>query len=164
MSLIDELPDDGTDVMIPFQGFDVVVDPESASKMDGTSIDYLETPTESGFKIDNPLDNQAAKPRPSGAPENETDRALYEKIEALIESDINPSIASHGGYVNLIDVKDNTVYIEMAGGCQGCGMASVTLKHGIERVIRKELPEVQDILDVTDHAGGENPYYASSSK
>ncbi len=66
------------------------------------------------------------------------------------------------GYIELIDVKDNTVYIQMSGGCQGCGAADVTLKAGIERMIKEEIPEVREILDVTDHAAGQNPYYSPS--
>ena len=164
MSLVDEIPTDGEDIVIPFDGFEVVIDPDSAAKMEGTTIDYVELPTESGFKIDNPLDKQAAAPRPEGAPAEGPDRDIYERVLALIESDINPGVSSHGGFVNLIDVKDSIVYIEMGGGCQGCGMASVTLKQGIEKVILAEIPEVKSILDVTEHAEGHNPYYASAAK
>jgi Fe/S biogenesis protein NfuA len=87
---------------------------------------------------------------------------LKTKVQELIESMINPAVAGHGGYIELIDVKDNTVYIQMSGGCQGCGAADVTLKAGIERMIKEEIPEVTEILDVTDHAAGQNPYYSPS--
>lgn len=87
---------------------------------------------------------------------------LKERVQALIDNSINPAVASHGGYIELIDVKDDTVYIQMAGGCQGCGAADVTLKAGIERLIKEEIPEVREILDVTDHASGRNPYYSPS--
>jgi Fe-S cluster biogenesis protein NfuA len=66
--------------------------------------------------------------------------------------------------VSLIDVKENMVYLQMGGGCQGCGMADVTLKQGIEMMIREEVPEIVDIIDVTDHAAGQNPYSAASKK
>lgn len=85
-------------------------------------------------------------------------------VEDLLESQINPSIASHGGEITLIDVKGTTIYVKLGGGCQGCGMASVTLKQGVEGVLRDAVPELDEILDVTDHAGGENPYYAPSKK
>ena len=87
---------------------------------------------------------------------------LKTKVQELIDSMINPAVAGHGGFVDLIDVKDNKVYLTMGGGCQGCGAADVTLKSGIERLIKEELPEVEEVLDTTDHASGANPYYAPS--
>ena len=84
---------------------------------------------------------------------------MKEKIQQLLDESINPAVAGHGGFVQLIDVKDNVVYIQMGGGCQGCGMADVTLKAGIERMIMEEVPEVTEVLDTTDHASGNNPYY-----
>ena len=86
---------------------------------------------------------------------------LRGKVQELIETMINPAIAGHGGYVDLIDVQDNRVYLQMGGGCQGCGAADVTLKSGIERLIKDELPEVVEVLDTTDHASGANPYYTA---
>jgi Fe/S biogenesis protein NfuA len=87
---------------------------------------------------------------------------LKTRVQELIDSMINPAVAGHGGFVDLIDVKDNKVYLQMGGGCQGCGAADVTLKSGIERLIKEELPEVEEVLDTTDHASGANPYYAPS--
>lgn len=84
---------------------------------------------------------------------------LKEKVQKLLDESVNPAVGMHGGHVELLDVKDSTVYIRMGGGCQGCGMADVTLKQGIERLIFEEAPEVTEILDVTDHASGANPYY-----
>ena len=92
------------------------------------------------------------------------DAHLREKIQYLLDTAINPAVAGHGGVVSLVDVKDRMVYLQMGGGCQGCGMADVTLKQGIETMIREELPEVVEILDVTDHAAGQNPYSAASKK
>lgn len=86
---------------------------------------------------------------------------LRSKVQEVIETMINPNIAGHGGYVELIDVRDSTVYLQMGGGCQGCGAADITLKAGIERVIKEEVPEVAEILDTTDHAAGANPYYTA---
>ncbi len=77
----------------------------------------------------------------------------------LLETRINPSVASHGGHIALVDVQDDTVYIRLEGGCQGCGMADVTLKQGIEGQIKQVVPHIQKVLDVSDHAAGENPYY-----
>ena len=84
---------------------------------------------------------------------------LATKVQGLLDSTINPAVAGHGGFVQLIDVKDNKVYLQMGGGCQGCGAADITLKSGIERLIREELPEVEEVLDTTDHGAGSNPYY-----
>ena len=86
---------------------------------------------------------------------------LRGKVQELIDTMINPAIAGHGGYLDLIDVQDNRVYLQMGGGCQGCGAADITLKSGIERLIKDELPEVVEVLDTTDHASGANPYYTA---
>jgi Fe-S cluster biogenesis protein NfuA len=81
-------------------------------------------------------------------------------ISELLDREINPAVAQHGGYVELIEVKKNNVFIRLGGGCQGCGAADVTLKQGIEKAIRNLAPRVGEILDTTDHASGRNPYYA----
>jgi len=86
-------------------------------------------------------------------------RGTKEKIQYLLAHKINPGVAAHAGFVELIDVKDNNVYIRLGGGCQGCGAADFTLRQGIEAIIRKEVPEILQVLDVTDHAAGTNPYY-----
>ena len=80
-------------------------------------------------------------------------------IQALLDERVNPAVASHGGHISLVDVQDDTVYIRLEGGCQGCGMADVTLKQGIETEIKQAVPNITAVLDVTDHAGGTNPYY-----
>ena len=84
---------------------------------------------------------------------------LKTRVQELIDTMINPAVAGHGGFVELIDVQDNRVYLQMGGGCQGCGAADITLKSGIERLIKEEIPEVAEVLDATDHAAGTNPYY-----
>ncbi len=89
---------------------------------------------------------------------------IREKVQGVIDDSINPSVASHGGVVTLLDVQGNNIFLEFGGGCQGCGMVSVTLKYGVERLLREQVPEVGQILDTTDHAAGQNPYYAPSAK
>jgi Fe/S biogenesis protein NfuA len=84
---------------------------------------------------------------------------LKTKVQDLIDTMINPAVAGHGGFVELIDVQDDRVYLQLGGGCQGCGMSDVTLKAGIERLIKDEIPEVAEVVDTTDHAAGSNPYY-----
>lgn len=87
-----------------------------------------------------------------------SENELREKIEALMESEMNPYIASHGGRIDIVDIKGTVVYVSMSGGCQGCASASMTLRHGLERLIFENIPEVTEIVDVTDHSAGVNPY------
>ena len=84
---------------------------------------------------------------------------MRRKIIQVLEDMINPAVASHGGRVDLVDYVNNNVYLRLSGGCQGCSASSATLKNGIERLLREEFPEIGDIVDVTDHESGENPYY-----
>jgi NFU1 iron-sulfur cluster scaffold homolog, mitochondrial len=85
-------------------------------------------------------------------------------VQELFDTEVNPAVAAHGGYFNLLDVQDNTVYVELGGGCQGCGMANVTLRQGVEARLREVLPEMVALVDSTDHAAGTNPYYQASKK
>ena len=87
---------------------------------------------------------------------------IRKKVLQLLEREINPAVGMHGGWVELIDVKKNSVYLRLGGGCQGCGAANATLKFGIEKSIREVIPQVGEILDTTDHAAGRNPYYQSN--
>lgn len=84
---------------------------------------------------------------------------IRKKIQDLLDNEINPSLGMHGGWVELIDVRKNSVFLRLGGGCQGCSAAGITLKMGVERAIREQIPEVGEILDTTDHAAGRNPYY-----
>jgi NFU1 iron-sulfur cluster scaffold homolog, mitochondrial len=87
---------------------------------------------------------------------------IRQKVQNLLENEINPALGMHGGFVELIDVRKNSVYLKLGGGCQGCGSARMTLKFGIEKIIRERIPEVGEIMDTTDHAAGRNPYYQPS--
>ena len=89
---------------------------------------------------------------------------IRDRVQQVLDTEVNPSIATHGGVIRLLDVTDNMVYLQLGGGCQGCGMADVTLKQGVEIAIRAAVPEVGEILDTTDHAAGQNPYYTPSKK
>jgi len=131
-----------------FNGFDVYMDAESTPLLEEAIIDYVEGMAGSGFKIDNP--NQLP---------DEYKGTVAEKVMAVIDEQVNPSVAGHGGHVTLMDVKDNVVYVELGGGCQGCGMAKVTLKEGIEKAIKEAIPEIAEVRDVTDHGMGDSPYY-----
>jgi len=125
--------------------FKILLDGASLEKLRGASVDFVGQLVGGGFKIDNP--------------NSVWDDPLAAEIQALIDSQINPGVASHGGYVELLDVKDSRVFVRMGGGCQGCGMASVTLKQGVEVLIKQQFPQIEAVVDTTDHAGGENPYY-----
>jgi len=87
---------------------------------------------------------------------------IRRKVQQVLDTQINPGVAAHGGQVQLLEVRGDAIYIKMAGGCQGCGMAAATLKQGVERTIRQFVPEVTQIFDVTDHASGQTPYYAQN--
>jgi Fe-S cluster biogenesis protein NfuA len=84
---------------------------------------------------------------------------LKAKVQAIIDEEINPGLASHGGGADLIDVQGTTVFMALSGGCQGCASAKYTLKHGIEQILREKIPEITSVVDVTDHAAGASPYY-----
>lgn len=84
---------------------------------------------------------------------------VKELIQQLFAERINPALASHGGYVQLVKVEGHDVYVEMGGGCQGCASAKATMQHGVENAIRQVAPQVRKIIDATDHASGDNPFY-----
>jgi Fe/S biogenesis protein NfuA len=140
------------DVVVDADGFQVFVDPESASNLKGSSVEYvsgLPTPGhDSGFKIENP--NQVWSDPMAVA------------VQEVIDTRINPGVGMHGGHVTLLDVKEGVAFIALGGGCQGCGMANVTLKQGIDVMIREAVPSIREIIDTTDHAAGRNPYYQPS--
>ncbi len=142
------------DLVFDDYGFDVVVASDSAELLKGARIDWIETLNESGFKVQNP--NLA----PIGS--TPLEGPLAERVQYVIDTYVNPGVAQHGGQVGLVDVRDKVVYLQLGGGCQGCGMASVTLRQGIERIIKEQVPEVVAIEDVTNHSAGQNPYYAPS--
>lgn len=137
------------DKVIEFEGFNVHIDPQSAPMLEGAVVDYVTGLNETGFKITNP--KAARPPTPSGP--------VAEKVQKILESKVNPGVAMHGGVVSLVDVKDDIAYLRFGGGCQGCGMVDVTLKQGVEVMLKEAVPELKGVMDVTDHASGRNPYY-----
>ena len=84
------------------------------------------------------------------------------EVQRVLDEMVNPAVAMHGGHIGLIEVKDNKVYIEMGGGCVGCGMARMTLKGGVEAMLMEELPQITEVIDNTDHTQGDNPFFSSS--
>jgi Fe/S biogenesis protein NfuA len=146
MDLIGPDEKEDGDIVVENEAFTIYIDGPSAPDLEGASIDFVQKLNEAGFKFENP--NSAWKD------------PLAARVQEVIDDQINPQIASHGGFVTLLDVKESNVYLSMGGGCQGCGMADVTLKQGIETMIREAVPEVSAIYDTTDHAAGQNPYFA----
>jgi Fe-S cluster biogenesis protein NfuA len=107
----------------------------------------------------------AAAPQPaSGDGSAVSDDALYEQVAKVFDEQVNPMVARHGGRVELIDVQDAVVMLRMGGGCQGCGMADVTLRQGIEGMLAQFVPAIRGIVDITDHQSGANPYFQASKK
>ena len=139
------------DLAIDCQSFTLYVEPESANVLDGAMIDFESNPMGGELNIRAPgLKGQ----RPSA------DAPIHERVSWVLETQINPMVASHGGQVGLVDVTDdNDVVLRFGGGCHGCGMVDVTLKQGIETTLKQEVPEVREVIDATDHATGENPYF-----
>lgn len=135
------------DEKVEFEDFSVLIDAESAENMKGSTVDFKQDTFQSGFMIDNP--NPVWKD------------PVAQSIQELLDSKINPSVGAHGGFVSLLNYKDGTAYIAFGGGCQGCGMVDVTLKQGVEVMIKEGIPEVSTVVDTTDHTSGENPFYAS---
>ena len=151
LAFVAEGQENAEDVVIPYDGFNVFVDPESASYVQDVTLDFIDGLMGRGFKIDSP--NKVP---------SHLKGTVAEKIQIIIDEKINPGVAAHGGHVSLIDVKDNTAYLQFGGGCQGCGMVDVTLKQGVEVLIKEAVPEIESVLDITDHADGQNPYYQPS--
>jgi Fe/S biogenesis protein NfuA len=140
------------DILLDAGPFKVLIDNQSALYLKGAIVDYVEDLQGGGFKITNP--DAPAAPVPS------FDHPLAKQVQKLIEEKINPGVAGHGGYVTLVDVKDESVYVKMGGGCHGCASSTATLKQGIETMIKAEIPQIKQVIDVTDHAvGATNPYY-----
>lgn len=179
---IDEA-DEG-DVVQRHDDLSIVVPSDSLDKVTGATIDVTE---EEGFKawvLHNPNRPQPPPPsgpiidpgslmrRPHGSPASPEMAAspadlsgdVAQRVLQILKHQVNPSIASHGGQAELVAVEGGTAYLRLSGGCQGCAMASVTLTQGIKVAITDSVPEVTDVVDVTDHASGANPYFESSKK
>ena len=160
LPLSDAAPDD---IVVRHDDLSVVVPRESADKLQGATLDVSRDLIRGGLVIDNPNRPSPAIFDPD-APMPELTGEVAERVAQILEIQINPSIAAHGGRAELVAVEDDTAYLRLSGGCQGCGMATVTLKHGIEVAIKQAVPEIQNVIDVTDHASGENPYFEAAKK
>jgi Fe/S biogenesis protein NfuA len=135
------------DETVDVDGILFYIDGESVPLLAGSTLDFVDTLLGTGFKFDNPNKPPLLKD------------PIAARVHQIIEERINPSLATHGGRVALLDYRDGKVYVQLGGGCQGCGMVDVTLKQGIEATLKEEIPEVTEVLDTTDHASGTNPYH-----
>ena len=141
----------GDEWALECEGFTLFVDAASIAFLDGGEIDYQADATGGQLTVRAP--KLKGMPPAPGA-------SLAERVRYLLDSEINPQIAAHGGRVSLEEVSpEGVVVLRFGGGCHGCGMADVTLKQGIERTLRAQLPEITEVRDATDHAKGNNPYY-----
>jgi Fe/S biogenesis protein NfuA len=136
-----------TDLELEQDGVLFYVLASSVEELRGTTLDYVDTGFSAGFKFDNPNKTRLMQD------------PLAERVQKVITDRINPGVAAHGGHVTLLDVKEGTAYVRLGGGCQGCGQADTTVKDGITAMICAEVPEIHSVLDVTDHAAGQNPYF-----
>lgn len=142
-------------------GLAVIIPDAHADNMRGAVLTMSSDPMSPGLAIDNP--NGPSPVMPS-APPGDLSGPVAERVEQVLAEQVNPAIASHGGQARLISEENGVVYLQLGGGCQGCGMAAVTLRQGIERILREAVPDIVEVVDVTDHQSGDNPYYAASKK
>jgi len=135
-------------------GLTVIIPEDSVENLTGATLDVPSNPLQGGLVIRNPN-------RPDMADRidlSESD-SVTERLQSLLNNHVNPSLAAHGGYVELVRVEDSKAYLLMGGGCQGCTMSAATLHQGVAAIISQHVPEILDVVDVTDHAAGENPFY-----
>ncbi|HUI02666.1 MAG TPA: NifU family protein [Acidimicrobiales bacterium] len=150
------------DVVEEDDGLVVVVPESSVARLGGARLDWSEE-GEGGLVILNP--NTPPRPEAFAArAQGDLSSELAQRILRVLEDDVNPSIAMHGGRADLVAVEEGSVYVRLSGGCQGCGLAKVTLTQGIEVALRDAVPEVVSVVDVTDHASGTNPFYEPAKK
>jgi Fe/S biogenesis protein NfuA len=134
----------------------VVVPRSSVDALRGATIDLVGDLATGGLIVDNP---NSPSPAVEDAPPLEVSGSVSQRVAQVLAKQVNPSISVHGGRAELMRVDDDTAYLRLSGGCQGCGLATVTLKRGIEVAIKRSVPEIGNVVDVTDHASGTHPYF-----
>jgi len=157
LAFVETRQEEAGDIVVTANGIKVFMEKRNAGFLSDVRIDFIESLQQTGFKVDNPKVVMPTTVAPQSPPTLDTPQAIA--IKKVLDSEINPAISSHGGYIKLLDVKEQIAYIQMSGGCQGCGMADVTLKQGVVVAIKKSVPEIIDVLDTTDHGSGNNPYF-----
>lgn len=157
ISLVEKEDRERTEIAINVDEIRVFLNLDTSNLLSGATVDWVEEGGNSGFRV---IDPNAKPSTPKREPaELVLSGPMAERVQEVIDEVINPAIAAHGGYVELVDVSDDTLYIRMGGGCQGCAASAATLRMGIERMIREQVPEIESIVDVTDHTAGVTPYY-----
>ncbi len=146
------------DSVLEMERFKVVIDPQSARHLEGATLDFEDRIVRSGFRFKNP--NNPEVPELGKGTRDDLVGATTEKLRRLIDTELNPAVAAHGGVITLVGVKGDQAYLSFGGGCHGCGMVDVTLKQGVETRIRELIPEISNVVDTTDHSTGENPFYS----
>lgn len=134
----------------------VAIPIDSVDKLRGAVLDLAGDPSAPGLVLRNP--NPTTPPITDGE-DVELEGSVEERVQQLIEEYINPAIASHGGFVTLAGIEGDRALVELGGGCQGCGLAAMTLRQGIESSIKHHIPEILEVVDVTDHTAGTNPFF-----
>jgi Fe/S biogenesis protein NfuA len=134
----------------------VVVPARDAEALRGATIDWSDDLMRGGLVVSNP--NKPSPVVETPAPDG-LEGDVAERVAQVLERHINPAIAMHGGMAQLVGVEGDTAFVRLGGGCQGCGLAGVTLDQGIESAIVGAVPEIGRVVDVTDHAAGDSPYY-----
>lgn len=148
-----------SDVIERFGDLAIVMPGRDVEKLEGAEVRI----SGQSLAIENP--NAPQSPLVGiGAVPGDLEGPLADRVGHVLEHQVNPAIAGHGGAARLVSVDDTVAYLELMGGCQGCGMAAVTLKQGIERILHDTIPELTGVVDVTDHASGDNPYYEAAKK
>lgn len=132
----------------------VLIPADSIDALAGATLDMPNGDSGGGLVLRNPN-----RPDPLAGVELDLTGDTAEKVQQLLDSHINPGLAAHGGFAELKGVEDNKVYVFMGGGCQGCAVSAMTLREGIAASITSAIPEITEVIDVTDHDAGENPYY-----
>ncbi len=159
MRVTDAAPDDH---VIDFGGLSLVIPDADLSNLRGATIKVSSNLLQPGLVLDNP---NGPSPTILGDQDSvELDGSVTDRANQVVEKMINPAIAAHGGRAEVAGVENGVAYIRFGGGCQGCGMASVTLSQGIEATLVEMVPEITKVIDATDHADGANPYYEAAKK
>jgi len=139
--------------------FAVLVTESSLDRLDGATVDFVEHVNESGFEVRPRGPGARGTGGSSGEASTRPTGPLADRVRDVLDTQVNPSIAAHGGEISLVDVQSTEIFLEMSGGCQGCALSRMTLRQGVERMLRQAVPELTAVHDVTDHASGQNPYF-----
>ena len=150
------------DAVIRHRDLAIVVPECDFEKVRGATIDWLDDPFGGGgLRVDNP---NTPSPAIGAPPPADLSGDVPQRVIQVLDQQVNPSIAAHGGRAELVAVEQGTAYLRLGGGCQGCAMATVTLSQGIEAAIIQAVPEITSVVDVTDHQSGTNPYFEAAKK